>query len=309
MFDFLEQAAMNAPDTEPQRAQLGGSPGSSSIFVVSIGGSLIVDESGPNPEKIRLIADAVSTLHSQGKQFVLVVGGGKSARSYVEAMRALGANNFVQDLAGINVTRVNALLVAHAVQSAHKEVLDDFSKAKEIIDAGKIPVFGGHIPFFTTDSVGALIAEALNGTFVNLTNVDGIYDSDPAVNAEARRFDEISHNHLVQLIMQSGSTPGQNVVLDLAACLILQRSKIPGVVLSGNDLQNFSNYINGYSFVGTVIRETAVGETLASYSGGSSNTEITGPKVTRKRKTSKRRAVARRGRDDYTPPNPYEIDF
>ncbi len=305
MFDFLEQAAMNAPEPEQQRPQPISGPGNGNIFVVSIGGSLIVDENGPNPEKIRVIADAVSALHSQGKQFVLVVGGGKSARSYVEAMRSLGANNFVQDLAGINVTRVNALLVAHAIHNAHKNVLDDFFAAKEIIDAGKIPVFGGHIPFFTTDSVGALIAEALNGTFVNLTNVDGIYDSDPAVNSEARRFDEISHGHLVRLIMQSGSTPGQNVVLDLACCLILQRSKIRAVVLNGNDMQNFSNYINDYSFVGTLIRETAsdAGFVVSEHN---SETEITTPKTTRRRR---KKSAARITRDDYKPPDPYQIDF
>ncbi len=306
MFDFLENAALNAPGPAPQRPAQALSGWN--VFVISVGGSLIVDEQGPNPEKIRQIAECISSLHSQGRQFVLVVGGGRTARSYVDAMRALGANNFVQDLAGINVTRVNALLVAHALAAGHKEVLDDFSRAKEILEAGKIPVFGGHIPFFTTDSVGALIAEALGGTFVNLTNVDGIYDSDPSVNSEARRFDEISYKRLVELIMSSGSTPGQNVVLDLACCLILQRSKIPAVVLGGNDLQNFGNYINGYAFVGTVVREAFGEGDDASYSAQGeegSETEVTKPK--RRRKAPRKKAGAKK--DDYTPPNPYQIDF
>lgn len=308
MFDFLENAAMNAPEPSPQRPVQSSAGGN--IFVVSIGGSLIVDETGPNPEKIRQIADCISSLHSQGRQFVLVVGGGRIARSYVEAMRVFGANNFVQDLAGINVTRVNALLLAHAIPSAHKTVLDDFSMAKDIIDAGKIPVFGGHIPFFTTDSVGALIAEALGGTFVNLTNVDGIYDSNPSVNSEARRFDEISYPRLVELIMSSGSTPGQNVVLDLACCLILQRSKIPAAVLSGNDLQNFGNYINGYTFVGTVLREAFCGEDSESYAtagDATGETEITKPK--KRRKSARRKPSPTKGSGEYIPPNPYQIDF
>ncbi|GEM_PF-233954 len=307
MFDFLENAAMNAPEPAPARPVQAG--GSGNVFVVSIGGSLIVDELGPNPDKIRQIAECISSLHSQGKQFVLVVGGGRIARSYVDAMRSLGANNFVQDIAGINVTRVNALLVAHALPNAHKQVLDDFSRAKEILDSGKMPVFGGHVPFFTTDSVGALIAEALGGTFVNLTNVDGIYDSNPSVNSEARRFDEISYSKLIELIMSSGSTPGQNVVLDLACCLILQRSKIPAVVLSGNDLSNFGSYINGYTFVGTVIREPALGEEGESYSEGVGETEITAAKPKKRRKAARRKSGARKGKDDYSPPNPYQIDF
>ncbi|VVB99227.1 Uridylate kinase [uncultured archaeon] len=302
MFDFLEHPI-------EQESRPASQPVQGNVFVVSIGGSLIIDENGPNTEKIMAIAGTISSLHSQGKKFVLVVGGGRTARSYVGAMRDLGANNFMQDLAGINVTRVNAMLVANAIPNAHKVVLDDFSRAQEILDAGKIPVFGGHIPFFTTDSVGALIAESLNGTFVNLTNVDGIYDSNPAVNAEAKRFDEIGYQRLVQLIMQGGSVPGQNVVLDLACCMILQRSRIPAVVLNGNNLQNFSDYLDGGTFIGTSIRdigsEGGAGQAQLPDSGATSGeTDVIIPK---KRKVGRKVAVRRQGA--YYPPDPSQIDF
>ncbi|HLC93328.1 MAG TPA: UMP kinase [archaeon] len=278
-----------------------GAP-ASDVYVVSIGGSLIIDESGPNAEKIRAIADSISSLHSAGKRIVLVVGGGRSARSYVEAARSFTQNNFDLDILGIQITRVNALLVANAIPNAHKEILTDFSRARPILDSGKIPVFGGLMPFFTTDSVAALLAEHLNGAFVNLTNVDGIYDSNPNENPAAKRFDEIGYKKLVSLIVAAGSTPGQNVVLDLAACMILQRSRIPGVVLNGNDLSNFSNYVNGYSFTGTTIREIegeVIEEPTFTEDMGKINVDVPQKKTRKKPKKSGK----------YAAPNPYQIDF
>ena len=244
----------NRGATEQSPASPHSNAPTSDLFVVSIGGSLIIDENGPNAEKIRLIADAISSLHSSGKRFAVVVGGGRTARSYVEAARSFTQNNFELDLLGIAVTRVNASLVANALPNAHKEILTDITHARKMIDAGRIPVFGGLMPFFTTDSVAALLAEYLGGNFVNLTNVDGIYDSNPSENSDAKRFDEIGYGKLISLIAKSGSTPGQNVVLDLAACMVLRRSNITGVVLNGNDATNFSNYVNGYTFTGTLIR-------------------------------------------------------
>ncbi len=290
-----ERAGSHSPSQPPQGV-------SSDLFVVSIGGSLVIDENGPNAEKIRAIANAISSLHSAGKKFVLVVGGGKTARSYVEAMSSFTSNNFDLDIMGIHMTRGNAMLFSSALPSAHKEVLNDFSKAREILDTGKIPVYGGHLPFFTTDSVGALLAEHLNATFVNLTNVDGIYDSDPAENPDAKRFDQISYQRLVSLLVAGGSKPGQNVVLDLACCLILQRSKIPAAVLNGNDMTNFSNYVNGYSFAGTLIKELEgdVDEAHFIDEMEKINTDIPQKKPRRKPK--------KKG-EKYVPPNPYHIDF
>ncbi|MEK6958272.1 MAG: UMP kinase [archaeon] len=252
VFDFFNSVATGA--SEPSRSDYQAE--SSGIFVVSIGGSLIVDEQGPRVEAIRAFADAISSLHSSGKKIVVVVGGGKTARNYANAAASLGANNFEQDLLGIHVTRANAMLLANAIAESYNEVVSDVSRVSELLEAGKVPVFGGLMPFFTTDSVGALLAEKLNATFVNLTNVDGIYDSDPKTNPDARRFDEIGYNKLVSLIVAAGSRPGQNVVLDIACCMILRRSRIPAAVLDGDNIENFKAFVNGYSFTGTMIKET-----------------------------------------------------
>src|SRR3989344_821593 len=299
MFDIFNTINDEMAADEHMRNRAPKNSSFSDLFVVSIGGSLFVNENGPDVEKIRQIAGAINSLHSAGKRFVVVVGGGKIARSYIEVMRSFTQNNFDLDGMGIAITRANAMLLASAMP--HGQVLTKIEKVKAILDSGKIAVFGGLMPFFTTDSVGALLAEHLNATFVNLTNVDGIYDSNPNEFPSAKRFDEIGYRKLVSLIVESGSTPGQNVVLDLACCLILQRSKIPAAVLSGNDIANFSNYINGSSFVGTTIRDIE-NEQISAPLPESEEVEVEKKRAHKKRKTSKKSG-------DYNAPNPYHIDF
>ncbi|PIN85145.1 MAG: hypothetical protein COV47_03570, partial [Candidatus Diapherotrites archaeon CG11_big_fil_rev_8_21_14_0_20_37_9] len=145
MFDmFQEQSETESYSSpNPSYSRVG------SIYVVSIGGSLLV-KAKPDWEMLQRFSEIISLLHSQGKRIVLVVGGGKIAREYVEAMKSIGANNFEQDLMGINITRANAFLVASSIMGAHKEVLVNVADAKKILDSGKIPVFGGLMPFFTT---------------------------------------------------------------------------------------------------------------------------------------------------------------
>ena len=93
-------------------------------------------------------------------------------------------------------------------------------------------------------------------------------------------------------------------MLDFACCLILQRSKIPAVVLSGSDMSNFSNYVNGYSFTGTVIHEIEndiIGESSLVEKMDEINQDI--PQKKRRKKSPKK------GMGGYEPPNPYQIDY
>lgn len=301
MFDMF-----NTESNPPSSQSVSGSD----IFVVSIGGSLIFNENSPDNDKIKQIADVISQMHYSGKKFVLVVGGGRAARQYVDVAKSLGLNNFEQDLLGIHLTRANATLIAAAIPNASKKVLTDVQQAKEIIDEGKIPVFGGLMPLFTTDTVGALIAEYLNATFVNLTNVDGIYDENPNENPDAKRFDDISYKKLVAMIAQVGSSPGQNVVLDLPCCMILQRSKIPAVVLNGTDLSNFAAFVRGEQFIGTVIRE--IYEEGSDSENAEQDEEMAqdlGKEKKPRKRAVKKKPVVRKSKGGYSAPNPYHIDF
>ena len=263
MFELFEEYEKNAKEQEAKEEQDYSSSHFSGpkVFVLSLGGSLFFDEK-PLTAKIAKFAQVIARLHENGHRFVLVVGGGKTARSYVASAKSFGATNFFQDEVGIAVTRANALVFISALEKAHKKVLLNPFDALEVLDAGKIPVFGGILPSFTTDAVAALVTEAVDGEFVYLTDVDGVFSSDPKKSRTAKLFEEISYSRLLSLAKATHSNPGQNFVIDIPCINILKRSRLRGVVLNGNDLENFEAFVSGGSFKGTVIQESPVEENL-----------------------------------------------
>lgn len=254
IFKIFDESGEEKKDTQAQEIEPIETITASKTYVVSVGGSLIAKEK-PDVALIGKLAEKINMLQKEGYRFVIVVGGGKVCRNYIAAAKALGASNFIADSIGIAVTRINAMLMIQALDNAYPNVLTEVEKSKPILDSGKIPVYGGLLPGITTDCVAALIAEFLKAEFVNLTNVDGIYSSDPKTNPNAKFYPEITYDRLIALMKLAESKPGQNVVLDLPSCLILKRSKIPAIILNGNDLENFVSAIRGYEYRGTRIIE------------------------------------------------------
>lgn len=251
IFSELEKQVQN----EQASSDSGSTNQGSGILVLSVGGSLFFDEK-PLTAQIAKFCESILRLHAEGHKFVLVVGGGKVARSYVSAAKSFGATNYSQDELGIMVTRANAFVFVQALEKAHAHVLTDASKAVDVLSGGEIPVFGGLLPSFTTDAVAALISEAVDGVFVNLTDVDGVYSSDPKRSSNAKFYPEISYEKLLSMVKLSASKPGQNMVLDLPCVNILRRSQIKGIVLNGNDLENFKAMVRGQEFKGTLIQSS-----------------------------------------------------
>lgn len=259
VFDIFNQEEDKPERQETSRYSQPASYSSGNVFVISVGGSVFAEKK-PDAALLGKFANTINSMHREGYRFVLVTGGGKVARDYAAAAKSLGAGNFMQDELGIAVTRVNAKLLIAALEDVHEEVLTNINDAKKIIDSGKIPVYGGLIPGFTTDAVSALLAESLNATFINLTNVDGVYSSDPKHSRNAKFFPELSYEKLISLMKLHGSKPGQNLVLDLPCCLILKRSNLRALVMNGTDLSNFESAVRGGEWEGTTIYEPAEGE-------------------------------------------------
>lgn len=229
----------------------------SNVTVISVSGSILMDGK-PSPEAISVLAACLNGLIRQGHRLVLVIGGGKVARDYINAAKALGANNFELDWLGIAITRANAGLLLASIENAFPEVLAEVKKAKVVLAQGKTPIYGGLMPGFTTDAVAALIAEYLGARFVNLSNVEGVFTADPAAHPSARMYRELSHSRLIEIIAGNAMKPGQNIILDLPAAMILKRSGIPAFFLSGHDLENFKNALNGFEFRGTTVKADAL---------------------------------------------------
>ncbi|MEW6294878.1 MAG: UMP kinase [Candidatus Diapherotrites archaeon] len=251
MFKMFEQNAENAGQGQDQYpAQLEAER----IFVVSVGGSALIKDK-VNFNLLAKIANSISNLKKEGFKFAAVVGGGKIARDYLASAKLLGTtNNFLLDEMAINVTRINAAMLIHALDEAHPEVQTRIYSSKDIINSGKIPVYGGLIPGFTTDTVAALLSEFLEGTFVNLSNQDGIYTSDPKEDSSAKLISKMNHDRLLRLMFRTDTRlPGANVIIDAVTCMILNRSKIKAMVLNATDPENFESALRGNDFTGTLI--------------------------------------------------------
>ncbi len=251
MFSNLFDQAMEETSAVSSASRPSGN--NHSVFVISIGGSALFSDQTPNVTRIIEIASAISNLAGEGYKFALVVGGGSVARAYIAAAKEIGANNFALDELGISITRANAFLFLCALDRSHPFVLTDLKDAKPLVDSGKIPVYGGLVPGFTTDAVGVLLAEKLNATFVNLSNTDGIYSSNPATNSRARLYRELSFEKLLDLVSKAEAKPGQNFPVDLASAMIIKRSKVPSLFLNANNMENFKAAIQGRPFVGTLV--------------------------------------------------------
>ncbi len=232
-----------------------GCPSPGQIFVVSAGGSIFFGRK-PDTAAMAKFSETIRRLASRGNRFVIVAGGGQTARNYVAAGKTLGANNYSLDKLGILATRLNASLLIESLERAHPQVFTSIEDAPAALDSGKVAIFGGLMPSFTTDAVAALIAESLNANFINLSDVDGVYSADPKKNPRATFYPALSYDRLISLMKFAKSKPGQKVVLDLPCCLILRRSNIKAMIMNGHELDNFERAVNGEEFKGTTVEDS-----------------------------------------------------
>lgn len=180
------------------------------------------------------IIEQIKEVISQGTQVTLVVGGGnfwrgRSANPSMDRVKA--------DQIGMLATVMNATYLADSFRQKGVEAVvmtpfpvgtmtQQFSKdlANKLLAEGKIIIFAGGIghPFFSTDTVTALRASELEADAILFAKaIDGVYDSDPAVNPNAVKFDEIPCKDIVEKNLK---------VIDIAAANLCYEQKIPVVI-------------------------------------------------------------------------------
>lgn len=215
--------------------------------VLSLGGSVLSDDT----ERIREFAKTIEAI-AQENQIFVVVGGGRLAREYIKRARELGASETFCDYIGIAATRMNAMLLISALPSAAKKIPVDFVEADELSKLYRVIVMGGTFPGHTTDATAALLAEFVKADIlINATNVDGVYSADPKSDPNAVKYDTLSPQQLVEIVSRSSARAGTNVVIDLLAAKIIERSGIKTYVILGTP-ENIKKAAKGEA-VGTVI--------------------------------------------------------
>lgn len=223
--------------------------------VISLGGSILIPKL--EDHTIREYVPVLKKIAANHRLYV-VVGGGGEARRYIQIMRDLGIDEGTSDEIGILITRLNAtMLIAALGENAYPKVAETHAEAKKFGETGKIVVMGGITPGQTTDAVAAVLAERVGAAvFINATSVDGIYSEDPKKNPDATRFDSITPKKLLEIVGGKALGAGSNNVLDIVAARVVERSRIPLVVLDGREPKNLSSAILKGKFRGTVVSDT-----------------------------------------------------
>ena len=203
--------------------------------VVSLGGSVLAP--GLDHARVEAHAAAIERLVEAGWSVGVVVGGGGVAREYIEAARALDANEIALDDMGIAVTRLNArLLIAALDDLAGPAPAETYDEAAGALRQDDVAVMGGVTPGQTTDAVSAALAEYVEADLlVYATSVPGVFDADPNEDADATRFDRMTASELVDVIVDTEMTAGSSAPVDLLAAKLIERSQMRSIVLDGND--------------------------------------------------------------------------
>jgi uridylate kinase len=187
-------------------------------------------------------------------QLIVITGGGSIARLYINFARKLGLDEAGLDLLGIAISRVNAkLLIASLGHYAYPEVPTSLDDVDRFVESNKIIVSGGLHPGQSTNATSALIAEKTRASaFINATDVNGIYDSDPRKNKNAQLFAKIELSKLLNILLKESSMAGEYDLLDIVALKVIERSKIRTKVILCNP-KNISNTIQGRKYIGTEL--------------------------------------------------------
>lgn len=213
--------------------------------VVSVGGSVLVPTL--DSPRIESYAETLREIVASGHELGVVVGGGPVAREYIGTARELGADEVSLDRLGIEVTRLNARLLAEALgdvaAAAPIEAVED---ARAVLRRGEVPVLGGTAPGHTTDAVAAGVAEHTDADLlIYATSVEGVFEADPSEDEAARKFDRLSPAELVEVVNQVELVAGSNAPVDLLAAKLIQRSGLRAAVLDGSDPQHVADAVAG----------------------------------------------------------------
>ena len=179
---------------------------------------------GINEEMTRKVASEVKQIHDLGVEVAIVGGGGKF-------WLALGVPAKVQT----------------AIEM--REIAEPYARRKALshLEHGDVVIFGAGTgnPFFSTDTTAALRAAEMEADVILLAkNIDGVYDSDPAVNPDAKMFSELTHMEVVERDLK---------VMDLTAATLCKDNNIKIHVFAIAEEGNVLKAIAGEK-IGTIIK-------------------------------------------------------
>jgi uridylate kinase len=166
---------------------------------------------GIEPTVIQRIATEIATARNSGVEIAIVIGGGNIFRG--AGLARAGMDRVTGDYMGMLATVMNALAIQDALESIDvyarvmsalqiNEVCEDYIRRRAVrhLEKGRVVILaaGTGNPFFTTDTAASLRAIEIGAdVLLKATKVDGVYDSDPANNPDATRFETVSYDRVL----------------------------------------------------------------------------------------------------------------
>jgi uridylate kinase len=227
--------------------------------LVKISGEALMGEQdyGISPDMLNYVAEEVHSIFELGVQLAIVVGGGNIFRGV--AASSFGMDRVSADNMGMLATVINSLALQSALEkrgiqtrtqtgiSMH-EVAEPYIRRRAVrhLEKGRVVIFaaGTGNPYFTTDTAAVLRAQEIHAELLlKATKVDGLYDSDPAVNSEAKMIKDITYMEVLERQLK---------VMDMTAISLAMDNSLPLAVFNLKQKGNLRKVVCGEE-VGTMI--------------------------------------------------------
>lgn len=222
-------------------------------IIISLGGSLIVPKTGIDAAFLRRFKAFITKRVSKGERFVLICGGGSTARAYQKAAKAVGQISREDvDWIGIHSTRLNAHLLRTVFQRlAHMTVIKNPLAPPRFREP--VLIAAGWKPGWSTDYCATLLASSLGARIVlNLSDIDHVYSADPRKDPQARPLEYIGWKAFRRMVGNRWD-PGANVPFDPVAAKMAERLGLEVKMIEGHALVQVAKALDGKPFKGTTI--------------------------------------------------------
>ncbi|MEK7727463.1 MAG: UMP kinase, partial [candidate division KSB1 bacterium] len=221
-------------------------------ILLKLSGEALMGDKGLSidPVFVESVALEIKSIVSLGVQVGIVIGGGNIFRGLSASAR--GMDRVQADYMGMLATVMNGLalqdfLERHGVftrlQTAIRmeQIAEPFIRRRAVrhLEKGRVVIFsaGTSNPYFTTDTAASLRAVEIQADAIfKGTKVDGVYDSDPMINAGAKKFDTVTHQEVIQRGLR---------VMDMTAVTLCMENHLPIIVFNVKQPGNLKRVVLG----------------------------------------------------------------
>ena len=227
--------------------------------IIKLSGEALAGESGFGLDEsiVAKVVDQIVKVKEMGVEIGIILGGG----NFWRGRQGTEMDRTTADHMGMLATAMNCMAMADVleqkgvdvrVQTALeiRAVAEPYIRARAIrhLEKGRVVIFGCGIgcPFFSTDTAAVLRAAEIDADVILLAkNIDGVYDSDPAKNADAVKFDSITYDEVLKRHL---------AVMDSTATSLSMDNHIPVLVFALKDPENIIRALRGEK-IGTIVKE------------------------------------------------------